>query len=120
MGGRSSGGALRAAPGGFECLLDKRPAGTGPVRAFTEDLAEGTATALAVEQAEQVAGDVLELRAARELALDIGPHRTQHLGTARKLAAEPGHVEPVQQPGVVVGRASEHGAIDVGEVRAGF
>src|SRR5690554_438974 len=81
--GGASGGALRVAPGGYERLLDKRPVGTGPVRALTEHLSEGTAAALGVEQAEQVAGDVLELCATRELALDVGAHRSQHRGTGR-------------------------------------
>ena len=51
-------------------MLDQRPVGTGLMRAFAEDLAERAAAGLAGEQAQQVAADVLEVHAARQLRLD--------------------------------------------------
>src|SRR3546814_18940085 len=47
--------------------LDQRPVGARPVRALAEHLAERAPAALAVEQAEQVAGDVLEEDSPRQL-----------------------------------------------------
>ena len=66
------------------------------------------------------AGDVLERGAARKLRLDVRPQRAQQFAARAQLAAEPFDVEPVQQVGLVVGRAAEHRAIDVREVRARF
>src|SRR3546814_19242190 len=55
--------------------LDQRPVGARPVRALAEHLAERAPAALAVEQAEKVAGDVLEEDSPRQLAFHVRPQR---------------------------------------------
>ena len=99
--------------------LDQRPVGARLVRAFAQHLAECAPAALAGEQAEQVAGDVLERDALREPRLDMRSHRAQQFAAAAQFAAEPGDVEPMQQVGIVVRGAAEHRAVGMREVRSG-
>src|SRR3546814_5723852 len=73
--------------------LDPRPVGARPVRALAEHLAERAPAALAVEQAEQVTGDVLEEDSPRQLAFHVRPQRAQQLAARAQLPAEPGRVE---------------------------
>src|SRR3546814_18559265 len=80
-----------------------------PVRALAEHLAERAPAALAVEQAEQVAGDVLEEHSPRQLAFHVRPPRAQQLVARAQLPAAPGRVPPVQPPGSVVRDAAETG-----------
>lgn len=61
-------------------MFDQRPVGIRLVRAFAEDLAERPSTRLAGKQPEQVAGDVFEEYAARQLRFDIRTIRAQQLG----------------------------------------
>src|SRR3546814_1188507 len=64
-----------------------------------------------------MAGDVLEEDSSRQLSLNVRPQRAQQLAARAQLPAEPGRVEPVQQPGIVVRGAAEHGAVGMVEVR---
>jgi hypothetical protein len=60
-------------------LFDQRPVGTGLVRAFAQHLAERATARLSMEQAQHVAGDVLERTPSRQLRLDIGAQRAQQV-----------------------------------------
>src|SRR3546814_3717571 len=64
--------------------------------------------------------DLLEEDSPRQLAFHVRPQRAQQLAARAQLPAEPGRVEPVQQPGIVVRGAAEHGAVGMVEVRGGF
>src|SRR3546814_14759243 len=67
-----------------------------------------------------MAGDVLEEDSSRQLSLNVRPQRAQQLAARAQLLAEPGRVEPVQQPGRVVRGAAAHGAVRLDAVRGGF
>ena len=88
--------------------------------AFAQHLAEGAAAALAGEQAEHVADDVLEMHAAGQLGLDVRTQVAQQRRARSQRPAPPCDVEAVQQVGVVVRRAPEHGAVGVRQVRRGL
>src|SRR5690606_20065122 len=66
------GGAPR---GGRERLLHQRPAGAGPVRAGTQHLAIAAPPGLAVEQTQDVAAEVAQRHALRQLRFRVGPQR---------------------------------------------
>src|SRR3546814_2729041 len=68
--------------------LDQRPVGARPVRDLAEHLAERAPAALAVEQAEQVAGDVLEEDSSGQLSLNVRPQRAQQLATRAQSSEE--------------------------------
>ena len=63
------------------------------MRTFAEDLAEGAPAGLAGEQAQQVAGDVLEEHAAFQLRFDIRPIRPQQFSAQAQFAAAPDATE---------------------------
>ena len=90
------------------------------MRAFAQHLAERTAAAFAGEQPQHVAHDVLEVHALRELRLDMGAQAAQQLGARLQRPAPPGHVQSVQQVGVVVGGTAEHRAVGVRQVPDGL
>src|SRR3546814_19243812 len=62
---------------GKRCL-DQRPVGARPVRALAEPLAERAPPALPVEQAQPMAGDVLEDDSSRPLSLQLPPQPPPH------------------------------------------
>jgi len=78
---------LRLVAGDLHRLLDQRPVGPRPVGTLAEHLAEAAATGLAVVQAEQVAGDVLERQPCLQLRFDIGAHLLQQLLAAAQRRA---------------------------------
>src|SRR5688500_5872551 len=116
---RSCRGALAGCSRG-ERLLHQRPAHAQAVRAFAEHLPESTPAALAREQTQPVAAHAVERHAARELCLHVGPQCTQQLAARAQHATEPGDIDPMQQVGVVICGPSQHGAVGMREVRAGF
>ena len=73
----------------------------------------------AVKRADEMPRHRMQPRALRELILDIGHHRLEHVlhrGVRRRLA-EQFRIGRQQPPRVMIGRAAEHHAIDMSKVR---
>ena len=75
-----------------------------------------------VKRADEMPRHRMQPRALRELILDIGDHRLEHAfhrGVRRRLAEQFG-IGLQQPPRLVIGRASQHHAVDMGKVRLRF
>ena len=80
--------------------------------------AEGARARHAVEQAEHMARDGMQPRAARKLALDVGDERLRRVlrrGERRGLAEEQ-RIDGEQPPRLLIGGAAHHHAVDVREM----
>src|SRR6185312_7052086 len=84
-----------------------------------EMTAEGARARHRVEGADEVPRDRMQPRAARKLALDIGQHRLEGVlyRRIRSRLAKQQRIDIQQPPWVLVGRASQHHAIDTGKMR---
>ena len=91
-----------------------------------EYLAEASCAGLSVHQSEHVAGDAVHFQAlfavARELGFDVGDHGFYDVGLCRRrcVVAVKAPVEFRHAPGIMVGGASDHDAIDLFEVPRDF
>ena len=92
-----------------------RRAGAGLDRLGRQMPAEGARARHRAEQAEQVARDGMQPRAARQLALDIGDERQRGLfrRRERRRLAEQQRIDRQQPPRLLIGGAAHHHAVDV-------
>ena len=103
-----------------ERLAQDRNAGAGLDGLRREMPAEGARAGHGVEQAEHVARDGMQPRAARELALDIGDEALRSRPCARRERrglAEHQRIDREQPPRLLIGGAAHHHAVDVLEMR---
>ena len=81
--------------------------------------AEGARAGHAVKRADEMPRHRMQPRAPRELVLDIGHHRLEHVlhrGVRRGLAEQLG-IDRQQPPRLLIGRPPQHHAIDMVEMR---
>src|SRR5215467_9594731 len=83
---------------------------------------EGAPAGHAAEQAENVAGDGMQADATRELALDIGNKRASCGACARERRGRGKQlwINGEQPPGLLIGRAAHHHAIEMVEMLRGL
>src|SRR5690242_10728313 len=86
---------------------------------FGQMAAEGARAGHRMVGADEMPGDRVQPRAARELALDIGRHRLEdglHGRKARRPAEDVG-IGGQKPPRLLVGRATQHHAVDLSQMR---